>query len=85
MILVAAFFHIVMRKIHNRHHARFHGTHYEIGFRWGALLSKHGNFILNRDTVWSVIYDLTDRRICRAEGNPLRRKFREDTRFHILK
>lgn len=38
-----------------------------------------------RDTVWSVIYDLTNRRIYRTEGNPARRKFREDTRFCILK
>lgn len=28
------------------YHGRYHGTHYEIGFRWGALLAKHGNFIL---------------------------------------
>ena len=29
------------------YHGRFNGTHYEIGFKWGALLSQHGNFILN--------------------------------------
>lgn len=29
------------------YHDRFEGTHYEIGFRWGALLAKHGNYILN--------------------------------------
>lgn len=31
-----------------------------------------------RDTIWSVIYDLKNRRIFRAEGNPARCKFRED-------
>ncbi len=27
-------------------HETFTGSHYEIGFRWGSLLAKHGNFIL---------------------------------------
>lgn len=34
-----------------------------------------------KDTVWSVIYDLKNYRIYRAEGNPRRCKFREDRRF----
>lgn len=34
-----------------------------------------------KDTVWSVIYDLTSKKIFRTEGNPSRRKFKEDTRF----
>ena len=38
-----------------------------------------------KDTVWSVIYDLTNKKIYRTEGNPCRHKFKEDTRFHILK
>ena len=29
------------------YHGRYNGTHYEIGFKWGALLAQHGNFILN--------------------------------------
>lgn len=29
------------------YHGRFNGTHYEIGFKWGALLAQHNNFILN--------------------------------------
>lgn len=29
------------------YHERFSGTHYEIGFRWGALLAKHGKFLLD--------------------------------------
>lgn len=28
-------------------HAEFQGSHYEIGFQWGALLAEHGNFILH--------------------------------------
>ncbi len=38
-----------------------------------------------KDTVWSVIYDLTNKKIFRTEGNPSRRKFKEDTRFRVLK
>ncbi len=34
-----------------------------------------------KDTVWSVVYDLANRKIYRAEGNPQRRPFREDHRF----
>ena len=34
-----------------------------------------------KDTVWSVIYALKERRIYRAEGNPARRGFKEDRRF----
>lgn len=29
------------------YHGRFHGTHYDIGYRWGALLAKHGKYILD--------------------------------------
>lgn len=28
------------------YHAHFRGTHYEAGFRWGSLLLKHKNIIL---------------------------------------
>lgn len=34
-----------------------------------------------KDTVWSVIYDLKERRIYRCERNPGRGRFREDLRF----
>ncbi len=36
------------------------------------------------DTVWSVIYDLAETSIYRAEGNPGRCKFRKDERFTII-
>ena len=35
------------------------------------------------DTVWSVIYDLQNLRIWRVEGNPSRKKYKEDHRFHF--
>lgn len=35
----------------------------------------------NADTVWSVIYDLSEKRIYRAEGNPGRKAYKEDLRF----
>ena len=34
-----------------------------------------------RDTVWSVIYDLGQRRVYRSEENPARAGYRQDTRF----
>lgn len=54
------------------------------------LAGKHGflcqyDRATGKDTVWSVIYDLTHGKIYRTEGNPARHKFREDTRFHITK
>ena len=36
-----------------------------------------------KDTVWSVIYDLKQHKIYRSEGNPKRRSFKEDSRFHF--
>lgn len=53
------------------------------------LSGKHGFLCqydrkTGKDTVWSVIYDITNRKIFRTEGNPSRRKFKEDTRFRIL-
>lgn len=34
-----------------------------------------------KDTVWSVVYDIAQRKIYRCEGNPERGSFHEDTRF----
>lgn len=33
------------------------------------------------DTVWSSIYDIKNKQIYRVEGNPSRKKFKEDRRF----
>lgn len=52
-----------------------------------ALLSGEHGFLCQydrstgRDTVWSVIYDLTGRRIFRSEGNPRRCPYVQDLRF----
>lgn len=54
-----------------------------------ALLSGKNGFICQydrktgKDTVWSVLYDVQNGKIYRAEGNPSRRKFQEDTRFQF--
>lgn len=35
----------------------------------------------NADTVWSVIYDIKNKKIYRVEGNPSRKQFKEDKRM----
>ena len=35
----------------------------------------------NADTVWSVIYDIKNRKTYRVEGNPSRKQFKEDKRL----
>lgn len=37
----------------------------------------------NADTVWSVVYDLKRKKLWRAEGNPSRKHFKEDTRMEL--
>lgn len=52
-----------------------------------SLLSGRHGFLCQydpasgTDTVWSVVYDLTHHTLHRAEGNPSRRPFSQDTRF----
>lgn len=52
-----------------------------------ALLSGEYGFMCqydrtkNADTVWSVIYDITNQAIYRAEGNPRRKKYKRDMRM----
>jgi len=38
----------------------------------------------NADTVWSAIYDLKRKQIWRVEGNPSRKKFKEDIRMRLI-
>ena len=33
------------------------------------------------DTVWSVVYDVKNKKIYRVEGNPSRKPYKEDLRF----
>ena len=52
-----------------------------------AILSgKHGfmcqyDKALNFETIWSSVFDISNGKIYRAEGNPSRTKFKEDIRF----
>ena len=54
------------------------------------LSGKHG-FIcqydnkLNFDTIWASVFDVSNKKIYRAEGNPARTKFREDLRFKNIR
>ena len=36
-----------------------------------------------KDTVWSVIYDLSQGKIYRSEGNPRRKAYKEEKRFQL--
>lgn len=59
---------------------------YHLEFMKNLLSGKYG-FIcqydrsLGADTVWSTIYDTKHKKIYRVEGNPKRKRFKEDTRF----
>ena len=46
------------------YHERFTGSHYEIGYRWGSLLAKHGKFILDQ-----IPFSVTKERIAYAEAS----------------
>ncbi|WP_034624970.1 carcinine hydrolase/isopenicillin-N N-acyltransferase family protein [Desulfotignum balticum] len=58
-----------------------------VEFAQNILRGKYG-FIcqydkqLNFDTIWSSVFDISNRRLYRAEGNPSRVKFKEDARFY---
>lgn len=61
---------------------------YSLDFAMNLLGGKYGFMCqydrkTNADTVWSVVYDLKNNQIWRVEGNPGRKKFKEDIRFKI--
>lgn len=61
---------------------------YSITFAQSVLAGKYGFMCQydrkkNADTVWSVVYDLKRKQIWRVEGNPSRKKFKEDARMKI--
>ncbi|MBD5102104.1 MAG: acyl-CoA--6-aminopenicillanic acid acyltransferase [Subdoligranulum sp.] len=64
------------------------GGRVDPSFAKGLLSGKNG-FLCQydradgTDTVWSVLYDLKEKAIYRAEGNPGRKKFVKDERFSI--
>ncbi len=63
-------------------------SQYSIDLIKEILSGKHG-FMCHSDlkkgayTIWSVVYDLCNGRIIRAEGNPSKTSFKEDKRFHF--
>lgn len=61
-------------------------SYYSADYAQEILGGKHGfmcqyDKALNFDTLWSVVYDLNELKILRAEGNPSKVKFKEDTRL----
>ena len=61
---------------------------YSLEFAMDLLGGKYGFMCqydrkTNADTVWSVVYDLKNNKVYRVEGNPGRKKFKEDIRFNI--
>ncbi len=61
-------------------------NHFSAELAGDILSGKHGfmcQYERNKgaDTVWSVIYDVKNRKIFRVEGNPSRKKFVEDCRM----
>lgn len=61
---------------------------YSVDFAQSILAGKYGFMCqydrkTNADTVWSVVYDLKRKQIWRVEGNPSRKKFKEDSRMKI--
>ena len=61
---------------------------YNLEFAMDLLGGKYGFMCqydrkTNADTVWSVVYDLKNNKVYRVEGNPGRKKFKEDIRFNI--
>ena len=60
----------------------------ELIFAKELLSGKHGFLCqydrnTGKDTAWSVVYDLKGHRIYRAEGNPSRKNYKEDSRFRF--
>lgn len=65
-----------------------HKNEYSIEFAKDLLAGKYGFMCQydrknNADTVWSVVYDLKEGNVYRAEGNPSRKKFILDNRLKI--
>ena len=61
---------------------------YAVAFAQDVLSGKYGFLCQydrkqNADTVWSVVYDLKRKQIWRVEGNPSRKRFKEDIRMKL--
>ena len=64
------------------------GSRIDLSFAKDLLSGKNGFLCqydrsTGKDTVWSVIYDLKEKAVYRAEGNPGRKMFAADARFPI--
>lgn len=62
---------------------------YSVEYAESILSGKYGFMCQydrkkNADTVWSVVYDLKRKQVWRVEGNPSRKKFKEDVRMKLL-
>ncbi|WP_295154802.1 C45 family autoproteolytic acyltransferase/hydolase [uncultured Brachyspira sp.] len=60
--------------------------HYNLDFAYKLLSGKFGflcqyNKKLNYDTIWSAVYSVKTKKIYIADGNPSRKKFKEDKRL----
>lgn len=58
-----------------------------VGHAKDILSGKHGFMCqydkrLNFDTIWSSVFDISNNKIYRAEGNPSRTRFKEDIRLN---
>lgn len=65
---------------------RDQSTRKDVEFSKKLLSGGHGflcqyDRAAGKDTVWSVVYDLSQGRIYRSEGNPQRNAYKEDRRF----
>lgn len=68
------------------HALRENKNHFSAELAKDILSGKHGFMCQyerkkGSDTVWSVIYDIKNKKIFRVEGNPSRKKFVEDSRM----
>lgn len=68
------------------HALRENKNHFSAELAKDILSGKHGFMCQYErdkgvDTVWSVIYDVKNKKIFRVEGNPSRKKFVEDKRM----
>ncbi len=71
------------------HALRENKNHFSLELARDILSGKYGfmcQYERNKgaDTVWSVIYDVKNKKIFRVEGNPSRKKFVEDTRMKFI-
>ena len=71
------------------HALRENKNHFSLELARDILSGKYGfmcQYERNKgaDTVWSVIYDVKNKKIFRVEGNPSRKKFIEDTRMKFI-